>query len=296
MTVQTAPARRPSGGPVKSPLAAHSHGTTAVARTRIGTPGTSKSPRGASIADFSDYLRTTNNRNGRPYEEATVENYVFAARALDRWMTAEGIDGDFTVADTAMLNRFLRDYFRQHGQGGTHSQQRNMRHLFSYLARETGHPHPYPDALHRYSEQKQRRPATLSADFIKDLIEVTGNGRARDFEGARDHAMIRILTEGIRRGELLGMTMSALPDDLIRNPVIRVVPLKGARASGQGRLWCCSRRPAPGRSPSICGYAAATGSPILTGCGWGPATAASSARQASARCSSAAPLKQATGR
>ena len=32
-------------------------------------------------------------------------------------MTAEGIDGDFTVADTAMLNRFLRDYFRQHGQG-----------------------------------------------------------------------------------------------------------------------------------------------------------------------------------
>ena len=85
-------------------------------------------------------------------------------------MTAEGIDGDFTVADTAMLNRFLRDYFRQHGQGGTHSQQRNMRHLFSYLARETGHPHPYTDALHRYSEQKQRRPATLSADFIKDLL------------------------------------------------------------------------------------------------------------------------------
>ena len=193
--------------------------------------------RAASIAEFCDYLRTTNNRNGRPYEEATGgETDVFAARALDPWMTAEGIDGDFTVADTAMLNRFLRDYFRQRGQGGTHSQQRNMRHLFSYLAWEEGHPHPYTDALHRYSEQKQRRPATLSADFIKDLIGVTGNGRARDFEGARDHAMIRILTEGIRRGELLGMAMSALPDDLIRNPVIRVVPLKGARAFGQGRL------------------------------------------------------------
>jgi integrase len=151
-------------------------------------------------------------------------------------MTAESIDGDFTVADTALLNRFLRDYFRQHSQGGTHSQQRNMRHLFSYLARETGHPHPCTDKLHRYSEQKQRRPATLPADFIKDLLEVTGNGRARDFAGARDHAIIRILTEGIRRAELLGMAMSALPDDLIRNPVIRVVPLKGARTSGQGRL------------------------------------------------------------
>ncbi len=202
MTVQTAPARRPASGPVKSPLAAHSHGTTTVARTQMDTPGTLKSPRDASIADFSDYLRTTNNRNGRPYEDATVENYVFAARALNRCMTAEGIDGDFTVADTAMLNRFLRDYFRQHGQGGTHSQQRNMRHLFSYLARETGHPHPCTDALHRYSEQKQRRPATLSADFIKDLLEATGNGRARDFERVRRR--LEIITQGDGSGTNCG--------------------------------------------------------------------------------------------
>jgi len=90
MTVQTAPAHRPGRRPVKSPLAAHSHGTAAITRTRTDTTGTSKSPRDASIADFCDYLRTTNNRNGRPYEEATVENYVFAARALDRWMTAKG--------------------------------------------------------------------------------------------------------------------------------------------------------------------------------------------------------------
>lgn len=30
--------------------------------------------------------------------------------------------------------------------------------------------------------------------------------------------------------------MSALPQDLIRNPMVRVVPLKGARAAGEGRL------------------------------------------------------------
>ena len=117
-----------------------------------------------------------------------------------------------------------------------------MRHLFSYLAREAGHPHPHTEALHRYSEQKQRRPATLSASvvvvrglvFVRDLLEVTGNGRARDFAGARDHAMIRILTEGSRRAELLGMAMSALPDDLIRNPVIRVVPLKAPGLPARG--------------------------------------------------------------
>jgi len=71
------------------------------------------------------------------------------------------VPDDFTVADTDMLNRFLRDCFRQPGQGGTHSQQRNMRHLFTYLQREIGHPHPYTDNLHRYAEQSKRRPATL---------------------------------------------------------------------------------------------------------------------------------------
>jgi hypothetical protein len=51
-----------------------------------------------------------------------------------------------------------------------------------------------------------------------DLLEVMGGGRARDFANARDHAIIRVLTEGVRRGEVLGMTMAALPEDIIRNP------------------------------------------------------------------------------
>lgn len=81
------------------------------------------------------------------------------------------------------------------------------------------------------------KPQTLSSSFVDDLLEVTGNGKARDFETARDHAVIRILrSEGIRREELLSMTMHTLPADVIRNPVFRLVPLKGARAEGQGRL------------------------------------------------------------
>jgi hypothetical protein len=52
MTVQTAPAapaHRPPSRPVKSPLAAHSHGTTVIARTRINPLGTrSALPAGAA--------------------------------------------------------------------------------------------------------------------------------------------------------------------------------------------------------------------------------------------------------
>jgi hypothetical protein len=36
--------------------------------------------------------------------------------------------------------------------------------------------------------------------------------------------------------ELLGMVMHGMPADVIQNPVFRLVPLKGARAAGEGRL------------------------------------------------------------
>jgi integrase/recombinase XerD len=95
---------------------------------------------------------------------------------------------------------------------------------------------PYGRRLNRYAEVKHR-PVTLSSEFVDELLEVTGGGKARDFETVRDHAMIRILrTEGIRREELLSMVIYTLPADLIRNPVFRLVPLKGARAAGEGRL------------------------------------------------------------
>ena len=172
MTVTTTAAHRPGGRPLKSPLAAHSYGTSVSAAPQAPAAAFASlddCPRALTLSDFADYLRTTNNRQGRPFEEATVDNYVYAARALDAWMTTEGIDGDFTVADTAMLNRFLRAYFQQHGQGGTHSQQRNMRHLFTYLQREKGHPHPYTENLQRYAEQDKRRPATLADDHSSRL-------------------------------------------------------------------------------------------------------------------------------
>ena len=39
-------------------------------------------------------------------------------------MTRNGIDGDFTVIDVPTLNRYFRDYYLKHGQGGTHTIQR----------------------------------------------------------------------------------------------------------------------------------------------------------------------------
>ena len=207
------------------------------------------SDRRATLAEFEDYLRTVNNRDGRPYEEKTINAYVAPGRHLDKWLAANGIDGDFTVTGTALLNRYFREYYLERGQGGTHTAQRNLIQLFSYLQRERNHPTPYGEGLNRYAEVKGR-PKTLGAEFIDDLLEVTGGGRARDFQTARDHAIIRILrSEGIRRAELLGMVMHTLPADVIKNPLIRLVPLKGARAAGEGRL--ISLAPASARALAV---------------------------------------------
>jgi site-specific recombinase XerC len=235
--------------------------------------------RGVTLAEFEEYLRTVNNRDGRPYQEMTINAYVSPARNPDAWLTARGIDEDFTACDTTMLNRYFREYYLEHGQGGTHTLQRNLIQLFSFLARERDHPTPYADGLNRYAEVKGR-PKTLGAEFVDDLLEVTGGGKARDFPAGRDHAIIRILRgEGIRRAELLGMVMHSLPADVIKNPLIRLVPVKGHEPRGREGLSSWPRQ-ALARWPCTCGRAAATSRRIRTGSGSEPVTGAGCRRPA----------------
>jgi hypothetical protein len=181
MPAPTTTSRRPRRGPLRSPLAAapRSAPPPIDPPAHSGRPAPCAAvpePRSVTLEEFRDYLRTVTNRDGRPYEEATICAYLYPAKALDRWMTERGLDGDFTTVDTGLLNRYFRDYYRARGQGGTHTQQRNLIQLFNFLQREYGHPSPYVAGLNRYAEPKGR-PKTLSAAFIDDLLEVTGGGR-----------------------------------------------------------------------------------------------------------------------
>jgi hypothetical protein len=123
---------RAAGRLLKSPLALASDYSRAEEPTASsGSRRTALTDRGVTLAEFEDHLRTANNRDGRPYEEKTINAYVAPAKNLDGWMTAAGIDGDFTCADTALLNRYFREYYLAHGQGGTHTLQRNLIQLFT---------------------------------------------------------------------------------------------------------------------------------------------------------------------
>ena len=70
-----------------------------------GAPVTAPELRRMQVSEFAAWLRSRTNWHKRPFQEAAVAAYADAARSLDRWMTGQGIDGDFTACGTEMLNR-----------------------------------------------------------------------------------------------------------------------------------------------------------------------------------------------
>ena len=108
------------------------------------------------ISEFTVWLRSRTNKHHRPFQADTIAACADAARALSEWMSELDIDGDFTACDAGVLNRFFAHYLASHGQGGTNTRQRNLRHLFTWLEDAYGHRHPYTESLHRHSPVQPR--------------------------------------------------------------------------------------------------------------------------------------------
>ncbi|MGW0750267.1 tyrosine-type recombinase/integrase [Streptomyces sp. NPDC002587] len=209
--------------------------------------------RTALIAELELHLSTTTNKKGRPFQRRTVNAYKYAATQLHNWLTASpqmnavGVAvTSFTDVDTATLNRYFRWYYQTHDvpksqdgkggyTGGTNTTQRNLRALFLYLSEEYEHPDPYADPkLQRYATPPMGKPKTLSADFISDCLKITAYGPdTRDFHTTRDHAILRVLTEGLRSDELLNLRVQDLD---LRAGTLVVLPIKMDRNSLDGRV------------------------------------------------------------
>ncbi|MCK9871795.1 site-specific integrase [Nocardiopsis dassonvillei] len=197
----------------------------------------------AIIAELELHLSTTNNKRGRPYQRRTINAYKYAAHQLHNWLPARS---SFTDVDTATLNTFFRWYYKTHDvpksqdgkggyTGGTNTIQRNLRALFLYLAEEYDVPNPFlSEKLQRYATPPMGKPRTLSHDFVADCLALTApSPKLRDFETVRDHAIIRVLTEGLRSEELLSLRVQDLD---LQHKVLVVLPLKGDRNSTDGRV------------------------------------------------------------
>lgn len=201
----------------------------------------------ALISELELHLSTTTNRQGRPFQRRTINAYKYAATQLHHWLTAQKWAGDFSSVDTATLNKFFRWYYQTHDvpksqdgkggyTGGTNTVQRNLRALFRYISEEYDTADPYADPkLQMYATPPMGKPKTLSTEFVADMLKATGNGspKVRDFQTVRDHAIIRVLTEGLRSDELLNLRVQDL--DLAGGTLV-VVPIKMDRNSLDGRV------------------------------------------------------------
>lgn len=229
-------------------VSSHSSADTATPALRpVRAVKGAEDARLALIAELELHLSTTTNKHGRPFQRRTINAYKYAATQLHHWLTAQRVAGDFTSVDTATLNKFFRWYYQEHDvpksqdgkggyTGGTNTVQRNLRALFSYLAEEYDHTDPYQDPkLQRYATPPMGKPKTLSAEFVGDMLKATGNGspKVKDFQTVRDHAIIRVLTEGLRSDELLNLRVQDLD---LPNGTLVVVPIKMDRNSLDGRV------------------------------------------------------------
>ena len=229
--------RSPHKASQASPLASSPATFRAPTLKAVSGEATSEESREAMHWEFTQHLRATNNKHGRPFQEKTVTSYLKPLKALSKWLSSNGIEGDYlTVGTVDTLNQFFRWYFTTHDQGGTNTAQRNLRPFFNWLEAEFDHPHPYKHKhFQRYAPRKAGRPTTLSSEFINDMFKTVGNGnpRVKEYEKLRDYAMMRVLTEGVRAEELLTLKLEYLH---LEQGLMRVVPLKEARAEGEGRV------------------------------------------------------------
>jgi hypothetical protein len=134
---------RASTMPLLAPSAV-SDGPGSPGRAAAGTAleVTPRQLRRMQISEFRAWLRTQTNKHRRPFREETIRGYAETARALDLWMAEEDIDGDFTACSVDVLNTFFAAYRDAHSQGGTNTRQRNLHHLFTWLALRYDHPDP----------------------------------------------------------------------------------------------------------------------------------------------------------
>ncbi|MBO0864816.1 MAG: tyrosine-type recombinase/integrase [Mycobacterium sp.] len=166
----------------------------------------------------------------------TAEVYAWAADRLDQWLTAVGDRREFTDLDTETIEDFLADFahgrhgFTAHSASYTNQIYRSLRVFFGWLAERYDTPNPIRRVEAPRLGERRIENKVLTDDQLADVLATVAHNH-RDLAAIRDHAMLRLLLTGVRREELVGLT---LDDVELRERAIRVRG-KGDAAGGRTR-------------------------------------------------------------
>jgi site-specific recombinase XerD len=163
----------------------------------------------------------------------TVRSYTDSVKALQAFLTAQGMPTDVEEVDTEHLRAFLLAEERRTSAPSAAVHFRNLRVFFGWLAREGERTNPNP--MTRVEKPKVTKKAK---PFFEDeeLARLLKTCQGVSFQDRRDHAIMRVLIDtGMRVSGLANLRYD--PDDDSRNDVFLAQRRLRIRLKGGDETW-----------------------------------------------------------
>jgi site-specific recombinase XerD len=140
----------------------------------------------------------------------TVETYLAAVDQLTAYLLAHGMPSDVGSITREYIEAFVSELVDTRSASTASNRFRALQQFFKFLAEE-GEIQESPMRRMKAPHVPEQPVAVLSEDELRRLL-ATCSGTV--FEDRRDNAIIRLLADtGMRRGELLGMSVTDLDLD-----------------------------------------------------------------------------------
>jgi site-specific recombinase XerD len=142
---------------------------------------------------------------------ATLSTYGAAVHALDAFLADRGMPRAVAAITREHVEAFITHLLETRAPATGHNRYRALKGFFGWLLEE-GEIATSPMARMRPPRLPEAPPRVLRESEIQRLLEACEKDRS--FTGRRDEAVLRVFADtGIRRGELLGLTLGDIDLD-----------------------------------------------------------------------------------
>jgi len=141
----------------------------------------------------------------------TIETYAGAVGQLSRYLRETGMPTAPSTLTREHVEAFIRYLLDRNKPATAHNRYRGLRSFFGWLVEE-GEIRESPMARMKPPRLPEAPVPVIRDDDLRRVVVACE--RDKSFEGRRDEAIIWIFADsGIRRGELLGLTLDAVDLD-----------------------------------------------------------------------------------
>jgi site-specific recombinase XerD len=157
------------------------------------------------VASWTRHLRA------QRASSATIATYRTSVDQLRRFLDREGMPTSPSSVSREHVEAFITDLLAHKAPATAHNRYRALRSFFGWLVEE-GELRTSPMERMKPPRLPEAAPPVLRDVDLRQVTAVCE--RDKSFEGRRDEAIVRTFADtGVRRGELLGLTLDAVDLD-----------------------------------------------------------------------------------